>query len=191
VDRVCGFAQCRPFVTGARRVRELSVSRGVTASGKRPRLLDAETLPSYVTAQRPGAADRISQSVWNNRMSVQYTVLIVDDNRSIRPLLRRLLEAAGYRAIEAPTGAEAIRLIGDDAGPIDLLVTDVRMPGIGGVELGEILAERFAGLRILFMSGESHELAEQQAAMNPIRAFLPKPFTADVFLAAVREVLSA
>jgi len=124
-------------------------------------------------------------------MSAQLTVLVVDDNRSLRPLLRRLLEGRGYRAIEATTGADAIRLIENDPGLIDLLVTDVLMPGIGGVELGEMLAGRYPELRILFMSGESDDTAERQATMDPRRAFLPKPFTADAFLAAVRDVLNA
>jgi two-component system, cell cycle sensor histidine kinase and response regulator CckA len=119
------------------------------------------------------------------------TVLLVDDNRSLRPLLRRLLETRSYRAIEASTGAEAIRLVEAAPAMIDLLITDVRMPGIGGVELSEWLVARFPEIRVLFMSGEGDDTAEHLAAVNPRRVFLSKPFTADVFLAAVRDLLNA
>jgi two-component system, cell cycle sensor histidine kinase and response regulator CckA len=120
------------------------------------------------------------------------TVLVVEDNRSIRPLLRRLLEGEGYRTLEAAGPTEALELLEREGmSKLDLLVTDVRMPGTSGCELGKQIAERYEGVRMLFMSGQPDQDVERLIAESPYVMFLQKPFLAERFVATVRALLSA
>jgi two-component system, cell cycle sensor histidine kinase and response regulator CckA len=117
------------------------------------------------------------------------TVLVVEDEPAIRSLACEMLEALGYRALEASSAKEGLDLAVRYEGPIHLLVTDVVMPGLAG----PALAERFTGLRpdsrVLFMSGYAgDDLARRGLADDPAH-FLPKPFTADVLGRRVREAL--
>ncbi len=118
------------------------------------------------------------------------TVLLVDDDESMRRVTRRILARNGFRVIEAEHGADALRVAAAHDGEIDLLVTDVLMPGIRGPELVEELTVQSPGIRVLYMSGYTDDDISRWG-LQPGFAFIHKPFTSEGFTEAVNSVLSA
>jgi two-component system, cell cycle sensor histidine kinase and response regulator CckA len=116
------------------------------------------------------------------------TVLLVEDEPQVRTLVLRLLTAAGYRVIPAADGAEALDLVAD-AGPIDLLMTDVIMPGMNGRELATVLRSGHPGLRVLFSSGYTKEVITRDGLLEEGISFLAKPYSTQELLRRVRDVL--
>jgi two-component system cell cycle sensor histidine kinase/response regulator CckA len=114
------------------------------------------------------------------------TILLVDDDWNVRRLLRPALEKSGYRVLEAGSAEAALAVATDLASPIDLLVTDSRMPGMSGLDLAVRFAHLRPKIRILFISGYADE--DIGAGEGP-RAFLQKPFSMDVLRERVRELL--
>ncbi len=119
------------------------------------------------------------------------TVLLVEDEESVRNLTRRLLEHHGYVVLSAPDGDTALQLARQHAGTIDLLLTDVVMPGMSGPHLADVLIPESAGMRCIFMSGYAATTLEQKILLRPDAAFLQKPFTATELMRRVREMLDA
>jgi CheY-like chemotaxis protein len=117
------------------------------------------------------------------------TILLVDDEESIRRVVLHSLESRGYTVIEAVDCREAITLAERSESRIDLLVTDVVMPRMNGPELAERVASIRPGIRTLFMSGCSDPELIQGKLQSEGSAFLQKPFTPDVLAQKVREVL--
>ena len=117
------------------------------------------------------------------------TVLVVEDESLVRAVARRVLTKKGYRVLEAENGAEALRICEESLPSIDLVVTDLVMPEMGGRELAAELQARHAAVRILFMSGYTEDAALRSNVLQSGQAFLSKPFTADEFARKVREVL--
>jgi two-component system cell cycle sensor histidine kinase/response regulator CckA len=117
------------------------------------------------------------------------TVLLVEDEPGVRHLSKRILGSAGYRVLEAGNGDEAERLFAEHASAIDLVVTDVVMPGCGGPELLARLQARVPTLRVLYMSGYTEQGAATRAGIDRGLPFLQKPFTAAEFVRRVREAL--
>ena len=117
------------------------------------------------------------------------TILLVEDESSVRQLSRHLLEARGYTVIAAAHGAEALRLAETHAGVIDLLLTDVVMPGMGGGQLAEVIRERRPDIKILLVSGYSGDALNRHGGVTPGMNLLPKPFTVTSLAVKVREVL--
>jgi two-component system cell cycle sensor histidine kinase/response regulator CckA len=113
------------------------------------------------------------------------TVLVVEDESGVRELACRLLTAAGYHVLSASNGAEAIRVSGRHAGEIDLVLTDVIMPGLNGRELAERLRSDDPDLKILFMSGYTDSILAEYQGMP----LMPKPFSGTALTQAVRDVL--
>jgi len=120
--------------------------------------------------------------------AVSGTVLLVEDEPALRRLSRRMLRAEGFDVLEAGDGKEALAVAGGHPGRIDLLLTDVVMPRMGGAELWRTLGEQRPGLRVLFMSGYPRERDDTPIDLAD-GAFLPKPFTRAGLLAAVRTAL--
>jgi CheY-like chemotaxis protein len=117
------------------------------------------------------------------------TILLVEDERGVRQLSRCLLEARGYTVLEAARGDEALRLAEGYAGSIDLLLSDVVMPGMGGGQLaGAILALR-PNLKILLVSGYSGDALNRHGGVTPGMTLLLKPFTVSALAVKVREAL--
>jgi CheY-like chemotaxis protein len=124
------------------------------------------------------------------RANTSELLLLVEDEASVRELLRELLEAAGYSVLEASRPAEALRIAQSRAEPIQLLITDVVMPEMTGPELARRLAEMRPGLRMLFLSGYTEGVVVDKGLLLGDGAhFLQKPFTGDALEAKVREVL--
>jgi CheY-like chemotaxis protein len=118
------------------------------------------------------------------------TILLVDDEKSLRKLGKRVLSAAGYRVLEASDGAMALRVAAEEVGEIDLVLTDVEMPTLGGRGMVEELHELSPGIRVLFMSGYTDNEILRRGIRTSETEFLRKPFTAESLCAAVRAVLS-
>ncbi len=119
------------------------------------------------------------------------TVLLVEDEASLREMLREVLEASGYSALVARDGTEARQLAEAHSGPIQIMVTDVIMPGMTGPKIAELVAPRRPGMKILYISGYSDESIVRHGLMGPGRAFLSKPFGPELFLRRIRESLDA
>ena len=100
-----------------------------------------------------------------------------------------MLEGLGYRVIAARNGAEALDLAGAHEGRVDLLLTDVVMPRLGGRELAQRLCEARPGLRVIFMSGYTADTMLRQGIADTGSAFLQKPFTAQQLAKKIRETL--
>lgn len=116
------------------------------------------------------------------------TVLLVEDEAAVRRLSKRILERAGYTVIEADCGDRAEEVY-QHAGSVDLVITDVIMPGCGGPELMERLRLRTPGLKALYTSGYTDNMAQYQSQMGPGVPFIQKPFTAAEFCRQVRAAL--
>lgn len=112
------------------------------------------------------------------------TILVVDDNAEIRGLAKRLIETAGHSVITAADGAEGLRLYGEHRENIALLLTDVTMPNIGGLELADRIRGMDSQLPVLFMSGDT------SSAYLGLE-FIEKPFRAADLIETVARVLHA
>ncbi len=119
------------------------------------------------------------------------TILIVDDNVPALTVAQRVLMSKGYRVMSASSPADAIALSLSYQEPIHLLLTDVVMPGMDGVELGDHLTRIRAGIRILYMSGYTEHAALRKDLLAALKSFLQKPFMPEQLCAKVREVLDA
>ena len=118
------------------------------------------------------------------------TILLVEDEDSVRKITGRLLGKLGYTVLNAPNADETLRLFATRSATIDLVLTDVVMPGLSGIELAERLQARYGSVKILFTSGyASKELGRTPEA--PPEPFLPKPFTMDELAERVRGVLDS
>jgi two-component system cell cycle sensor histidine kinase/response regulator CckA len=118
------------------------------------------------------------------------TLLLVEDEASVRELLRELLESAGYSVLEASRPAEALELARSREGPIHLLITDVVMPDMTGPELAQRVVQVRPGLRMLFLSGYTEGVIADKGLLADGAHFLQKPFTTDALEVKVRDVLN-
>ncbi len=116
-------------------------------------------------------------------------ILVVEDEEMVRDLVCRTLRRAGYTVLVADNGVEALRMSGAFPSPIDLMVTDVIMPRMGGRELADRITALRPGLRILFVSGYANEATGDSELLGPGAEYLQKPFTPSTLLERVREML--
>jgi PAS domain S-box-containing protein len=117
------------------------------------------------------------------------TLLLVEDEAAVRASVRRLLEWHGYTVLEAGNGADALRVYEENQNGIDLVLTDIGMPEMGGHELIERLRARRPDLRVLFMSGHADRVFTRNGAMPQGTGFVEKPFTVETLMRRLREVL--
>ena len=116
------------------------------------------------------------------------TILVVEDEAAVRMLTERLLKRAGFKVVSASKPSEALALHKRSGGEIDLLLTDLVMPEMNGVELANLLVEQDPELRVVYMSGFPDDAFERQDRLKRAR-FLPKPFTGEGLLQIVRTTL--
>ena len=119
------------------------------------------------------------------------TILLVEDEEAVRVLAQRVLSRFGYRVISAANGQAALLASEMSNRHIDLLLTDVVMPGMGGRELAERLSQLRPGIRVLFMSGYAEELIANQGVLEPGVRLVTKPFLPDALARQVRDALDA
>jgi two-component system cell cycle sensor histidine kinase/response regulator CckA len=152
------------------------VGRGTRFRIYLPRVDDpAETAGTQHTAQVPGGGSE--------------TVLLVEDEESVRQLVRDTLEARGYKVLEADDGEAGLQTAKEFAGTIDVIITDVVMPGMSGRELAQRVTEARPETKVLYLSGYTEEAIAHEGALDPGTAFLQKPFTLQLLSRKVREVL--
>jgi signal transduction histidine kinase/CheY-like chemotaxis protein len=152
--------------------------RGTTFKIYLPRVHEAPPIPNAVKSNQKTA--RGSE-----------TVLVVEDAQPLRELASELLKNNGYAVLEAANGADAIQLVERYQGLIDLLLTDVVMPGMGGRQLAEKLIPRLPKMKVLYMSGYTDDAIVHHGILEPGIALIQKPFTAETLTRKVREVLQA
>jgi CheY-like chemotaxis protein len=119
------------------------------------------------------------------------TVLLVEDNDAVRALAREALTRSGYSLFEAVNGEEGLRIATEQRGAIDLVITDVVMPVMGGRELAARLSLMYPQLKILFTSGYTDDEILKGGTMEPGRSFIQKPFTPESLLRTARAMLDA
>jgi PAS domain S-box-containing protein len=117
------------------------------------------------------------------------TILLIEDDPMVRAVAVRALTGHGYRVFEASNGNDGIRSFLANARDIDLVITDMMMPGIGGYEVEARLRKMDPALRILFISGYSREALDRQRNTPSTKPFLSKPFTSEILAAKVRDLL--
>jgi two-component system cell cycle sensor histidine kinase/response regulator CckA len=117
------------------------------------------------------------------------TILLVEDEEAVRGLTLRILEKQGYRVFAAQHGREAMDIASREAGHIDLVLTDVVMPGMNGRGLVERLSGIRPRIKSLYMSGYTDDDIIRRGFIEPSKSFLQKPFTSDALLQTVRKVL--
>ena len=139
--------------------------------------------PQATTADATAPQDRLRQG--------SETILLVEDDSGVRNLVRHELVKTGYQVIEAKNGVEACLTATQQSYHVDLLLTDVVMPGMNGRELAQHLSVIKPNLRVLFMSGYLDDISVN-SGMDPHRTtFLQKPFTPDLLLRTVRALLDS
>ena len=115
------------------------------------------------------------------------TVMLAEDEILVRHLARDVLSSEGYRVLEAGDGQEAVEIAKDFDGQIDLLVTDIVMPRMSGIELTDALRRTRPGIPAVLLSGYPDRLGEVEDVQIPDCSFLPKPFRPSELLEVVRK----
>lgn len=118
-------------------------------------------------------------------------VLVAEDDEPVRKILAKTLRGKGYRVLEASNGTEALQVARTHAKPIDLLITDVMMPGMNGRDLAEKITEGRPGLKVLFISGYPHDVLSGNAGLPSGILLLQKPFPTAVLTQRIREILDS
>ena len=124
------------------------------------------------------------------RDSSKQVVLVVDDEPGLRDLVCRTLQAEGYVTLEAAHGAEALEVMENSPEPVDLVVTDVVMPGMDGRELGRRLAQRWPDLPILYISAYDVNDIFRRGSPRTSAPFLQKPFPLEGMVTTVRGLIA-
>ncbi len=131
------------------------------------------------------------QSPLQNRRVGPETILLVEDDLEVRQVAMRILKQNGYRVLEAGNGADALRICEDEGDDVDLIVTDIVMPEMGGSELAKKVRELKPEARILFTSGYTEGAVMRQSLLHAGEAFIEKPFTPGSLMKKAREVLDS
>jgi two-component system cell cycle sensor histidine kinase/response regulator CckA len=141
----------------------------------------------------PAAAGSDSPVIYQVRaMESASMVLVVDDAPAIRSVAHRVLTTAGYQVVTAVNGDEAVRLLGDPELTVDMVLTDVVMPGMTGAAFAAQARAIRPGLPILFMSGyEQQDIAGAAGGIDPVEQIISKPFSRPALLAKVTQMLTA
>jgi len=117
------------------------------------------------------------------------TILVVEDNEMVRNLSKTILQNQGYTVLSAENGNDAFAVLENHDGPLDLLLTDVIMPGINGRDLFEKIAGRYPNVKVLFMSGYADDVITHRGMIDDGVAFIQKPFSVKGLAAKVRETI--
>ena len=138
----------------------------------------------YVTREEPKSSPE-------QRLRGSESILLVEDAEPLRKLAQTFLEAGGFRVLSAGCGEEAMRVAASFRGNVDLLLTDVVMPGMNGRVLAEQLLPRQPRMKVLYMSGYTDSFIAGHGVLEPETHLLHKPFTEEVLIQKVREVLDS
>jgi PAS domain S-box-containing protein len=148
-----------------------------------------EVIPAH-DVQQPEPAAGMPETTAPVGETHQETILVVEDEAGIRALVRKILRRQGYEVLEASNGDEALIVCREHPGTLDLLITDVMMPQMGGRELVDRLREQCRDMKVLYVSGFTDDASIYAGNFPPGTAFLQKPFTLGSLLDKVKEVLA-
>ena len=147
-------------------------------------------LAEAALTKRSGASSSKSRSAAAEKAPrTAETILLVEDEAAVRSLAKKILALKGYRVLEASDGAIALRIAAGHVGEIDLVLTDVAMPNLGGRGMVEELKELSPDMRVLFMSGYPKEEVFPDRETAKLIPYLQKPFTGETLLVEVRAAL--
>lgn len=149
------------------------------------------TFKVYLPRVDEVALIRAAQETFSELQPGRETVLLTEDEEPVRRLTRTILEMNGYQVLEAASGDEALLIYKQHGGRIDLIITDVVMPKMGGRELAQSLVALSPGVKVLYLSGYTDDAIVRHGLLDQKMAFLQKPFTPDSLLRKMREVLDA
>ena len=147
------------------------------------------TFKVYLPSVGEDAVSVEEKKISKDKLTGSETVLIVEDDSSIRKLARKVLQAYGYNVLDAEEGEQALRIIEEHEGPIHLLVTDVVMPKMSGRELAERLQSLRPEVKVIYMSGYTDDAIAHHGVLEQGVNFIEKPFTPKGLARKVREVL--
>ena len=136
-----------------------------------------------------GRATEEPKSSLGEKLQGSEKILLVEDSEPLKKLAQKFLEVAGFHVLPAASGEEALDVAARHGGTFDLLLTDVVMPGINGRVLAEQLLPRQPRMRVLYMSGYTDSFISGHGVLEPGTHLLHKPFTDEVLIRKVREVL--
>jgi PAS domain S-box-containing protein len=143
----------------------------------------------FPVAMMPGPHDEVVPAE-TFRLKGSETVLLVEDETELRTLARNILSSYGYKVLEAVNGEDALQKAAAHGGRIDLMITDVVMPKLGGRDLARKLVAMRPEMRVIFMSGYDSDAVSKHGVLEPGTAYLEKPFSVEVLMRKVREILS-
>jgi len=145
--------------------------------------------PQLAEATARKATARAPLAAVEKAPRVAETILLVEDEAAVRSLAKKILSLKGYRVLEASDGAIALRIAASHVGEIDLVLTDVAMPNLGGRGMVEELRELSPDIRVLFMSGYPKEEVFPDKSAAARMPYLQKPFTSETLISQVRGAL--
>ncbi len=149
------------------------------------------TFRIYMPRATGAAQEDLPQQEETKRNGRGRTILLVEDEASLRKLTQKSLLEVGYTVLEAADAEQAMQLTTASGGAIDVLLTDVIMPGISGGELAKQLSTDYPHIRVLFMSGYTDGAIELRGNLKPGLVVLRKPFTRDALLRAIENAMAA
>jgi CheY-like chemotaxis protein len=145
----------------------------------------------YLPCTKDAAAAVASAPVSSHPDRGSETILVVDDRREIRTLMAEILETCGFRVLQAGNGKEALTAAREYPGTIDLLLTDVIMPGMTGRQIADQMTNLRPGIKVLYVSGFSGDAIGNRDLLDANAIYLPKPFTPDTLVNKVQEALGS
>jgi PAS domain S-box-containing protein len=143
----------------------------------------------YLPRIEEDARDLPAPDIEEKSLQGKETILLVEDEDMVRELAVRILEDKGYKVLESSRGEKALELSKKLKKPIDLMITDIVMPGIGGKKLAQRIKESRPELKVLYISGYTDEIISQHDVLDENTQFLQKPFLPQTFLSKIRELL--
>jgi len=152
---------------------------------------EGATFNVYLPQAGPACAASIEAAIETDAEGGSETILVVEDEETVRLLARRILEGCGYRVLDAQSAGDALLLCEKHAGTIDVLLTDVVMPRMSGRELAERLRPLRPDMKVLYMSGYTDDAVTRHGIRNSDVAFLQKPITPHTLTRKLREVIDS
>lgn len=146
---------------------------------------DPTSLPPQFKTSPGGNAEKEGEAL----MHGDERILLVDDNPMVLNATQSILESYGYTVLLAQSPKEAMQVARDHAGAIHMLITDIVMPGMNGLELAEGLLANDANMKCLYMSGYSNDIITDLGELGPDVHFIQKPFSVSALTIMVREIL--
>jgi len=153
---------------------------------------EGTTFTIYLPASLEGESETEEgqPEAWRADPTVKRTILLAEDEEMVRELAIEIFREAGYTVLDARNGAAALAICDRHEGCIDLLVTDLGMPGMNGIELARRVCDSRPGIPVLFMSGYAEDAKERLGDLDERRAFLQKPITPTKLSRKVMEIFA-